>query len=86
MLGRNSHPHCDIPARFARSIAQFYFFALTINIPVIYAARKMRVNGIYVPRGLRNISRLLLIINATRKKSMKITMKINKNAVRMGEV
>jgi hypothetical protein len=46
----------------------------------------MRVKGIQVPSGLWNIFRLLLIINATRKKSMKMTMPMNNNAVWKGDV
>jgi len=53
---------------------------------VRYVDRKIKANGIQVPKGLWNISRLLLIIRATRKKSIKITTSKNKAAVRSGDV
>ncbi len=52
---------------------------LTVALPVTHVALKIKMKGNQVPRRLLNMSRLLLIARATRKKStittkeMKIT-------------
>jgi hypothetical protein len=51
----------------------------------MYVDRKIRTNGIQVPKRPWNISRLLLITRATRKKSIKTTIRMNKAAVRSGD-
>lgn len=62
-----------------------FTFVSTIN-PVKYVDKKIKPNGIQVPKRLWNISILLLITRATRKKSISITIRINMAAVCIGDV
>ena len=54
--------------------------------PVTQVAMNIKAKGNHVPRKLRNISRLLLMIRATRKKSSTMTNPRNADAVTTGFV
>lgn len=59
---------------------------LEATFPVTHVALKIRMNGNQVPMKLRNMSRLLFMARATRKKSTTITKAMKIAAVARGPV